>query len=670
MMLFLTYKGHGPQAALLSTAVFLALLRTGSATTLTTDPTAEIDSLRRVLRHTAVQEDTSNVHRYIELAQLYQKTLTDSAFFFARKALTVSQEQSYPIGIILSQEELAELETRYGDSNQAIAHLRDALRIAKQIQDSARQQNIYRKLGSVYRQKAKYTLSLRYFQKASALAKKLQDTTSLANALQDMGIVYSQMGDFDHAITLFKQALPTHQSLDNHDVLFVLHNNIGLAYDRKGTVDSAQHHHQRALHQAQVSGHKVYEAIALNNIATLHVNIEQYATALPYAERACAIYEEVTKGKCHYAFEDTMGNIYVGLQQYQSAREYYGNALAILEEDNDPTEYIKTLSNLIRLDSLDGKFQQAFVHQQHLTQVKDSLASAENAETAETLKVQYETERKDQEITLLQAQTDRQQLEARQQRFVKNSFIAGSIGLCLLLGLGYNRYRFKQRALGVMRQQKEEITQQKQQVERKHHENQLLLKEVHHRVKNNLQIVLSILNAQADNLRDPTTVAAIRESQHRVHSMALIHQSLYQSDDLSQIQAQQYLHEMVETVCRSYYAESQPVRLHLQVEDVAMDMSTAVPVGLIVTELVTNACKYGLSSAHGELSVTLRAETATQYRLTVADNGPGLPPDFDLAQSDSLGLQLVQGLAQQLDGELVVQNRSGACFNLLFQQAA
>ena len=672
----ITYKSGGIRVPLPSTLILLLLLHSSSATALSTDPSAKIDSLQEVLG--SMVEDTSRVALYVSISQEYQAIQVDSAFLYIRKALSLSQATDYSTGIARCWIELGRTEVRHGSSKQALTYFKKAVPFARRTPDLTLLWEAYQNVGDRYLRLEQYASALQYYQYSLATAEQMNDSISVAFVKLSIGATYFRTKNYDKAITIYEELLSIFPyeaavSIQHSDKQFLLEattNNLARVYHAKKNYLKALHYYQRSLQAARTDNNIQGEARTLNNIAVLYTSMKQYTKALSYAQQAQAIYQKVLKVAGDSHLEDTMGSIYVGLQQYERARVHFIKALSIMEKQDNMSGYASFYTNLIRLDSLTGNYQQAFLYQQRLSSIKDSLFDVDKIEAVEELKIQYETKQKDQAIALLQAQSDHQQLEARQQRFVKNSFIGGSMALVLLLGLGYNRYRFKQRALEIMRQQNEEIQVQKEQVERKNHENQLLLKEVHHRVKNNLQIVLSILNAQADSLHDAQTVAAIRESQHRVHSMALIHQSLYQSDDLSHIQARQYLQEMVETVCQSYRSEAKPVRLRLQVEDLAMNMSTAVPVGLIVTELVTNACKHALLEADSELSVTLRAETTTQYRLTVADNGPGLPPDFNVDQANSLGLQLVHGLTQQLNGELVVQNDTGACFELLFYKAA
>jgi PAS domain S-box-containing protein len=192
-------------------------------------------------------------------------------------------------------------------------------------------------------------------------------------------------------------------------------------------------------------------------------------------------------------------------------------------------------------------------------------------------------------------------------------------------------------------------------------EKEVLLKEVHHRVKNNLQVISSLLSLQSSSIESSETRELVRESQNRVRSMALIHEKLYQSDSLARIDFGEYLRNLTRDLFRSYSAGG--VALKLQAEDVPLDVDAAVPCGLIVNELVSNALKYAFPAGRGgELSVSFARVALDRYALTVTDNGVGLPKDLDVRNARTLGLQLVTMLVTQLHGTLDVVSDGGTTF--------
>jgi two-component sensor histidine kinase/HAMP domain-containing protein len=198
-------------------------------------------------------------------------------------------------------------------------------------------------------------------------------------------------------------------------------------------------------------------------------------------------------------------------------------------------------------------------------------------------------------------------------------------------------------------------------------EKEILLKEIHHRVKNNLQIISSLLNLQVGKVTDPQTIQVLHESQSRVRSMALIHEKLYQSDSLARIDFGEYVKSLTTDLFRSYQRGLGRVQLKIEVDEVALELDQAVPCGLILNELMTNALKYAFPDRRiGTLHVELSARPEHMLCLRVADDGAGMPPEFDSTTSKSLGLQLVQSLVAQLDGHLKVDNTSGTAFEVTF----
>jgi two-component sensor histidine kinase len=200
------------------------------------------------------------------------------------------------------------------------------------------------------------------------------------------------------------------------------------------------------------------------------------------------------------------------------------------------------------------------------------------------------------------------------------------------------------------------------------HEKEVLLKEIHHRVKNNLQIISSLLNLQASQAEEPLVLQALQEGQGRVRSMALIHEILYRSDDLAYIDFGTYLHELTTQLWQTYHVYAGQVALDIETDEVFLTMETAVPCGLILHELVSNALKYAfVDGRSGQITIRLQAKNNSIYELSISDNGIGFPSHLDHRQTTTLGLQLVNTLIEQLEGHLTVTRRSGASFTITFE---
>ncbi len=217
----------------------------------------------------------------------------------------------------------------------------------------------------------------------------------------------------------------------------------------------------------------------------------------------------------------------------------------------------------------------------------------------------------------------------------------------------------------------DDVTESKQALEHiksSLHEKEVLLKEIHHRVKNNMQVITSLLSLQSKSIQDEQALSVFQDSQNRVKSMALIHETLYQSKDLSRINFAEYLQKLVAHVSRSYRIRPEAVKIKVDVDDVSLPIDSAVPCGLIINELASNSLKYAFpADRRGEINITF-TRTDAHYLLKVSDTGVGLPPGFDPEKGKSLGMKLVRMLASQLCGELAFRNGAGTTFEIRFPE--
>ena len=201
------------------------------------------------------------------------------------------------------------------------------------------------------------------------------------------------------------------------------------------------------------------------------------------------------------------------------------------------------------------------------------------------------------------------------------------------------------------------------------HEKEILLKEIHHRVKNNMQVISSLLSLQSRHLTDKAAIEMFRESQQRIRSMALVHEKLYQSKDLSRIDFSKYIENLIMFLFHSYRVNSDQVRIQTEVQDVLLDINSAIPCGLIINELVMNALKHAFPGGRkGEITISLQASGDGTSILSVGDNGVGFPAGLDFHKTDTLGMQLVTMLVDQLDGTISMERKLGTRFEVVFRE--
>ncbi|MBM4240901.1 MAG: PAS domain S-box protein [Euryarchaeota archaeon] len=187
-------------------------------------------------------------------------------------------------------------------------------------------------------------------------------------------------------------------------------------------------------------------------------------------------------------------------------------------------------------------------------------------------------------------------------------------------------------------------------------EKEVLLREIHHRVKNNMQIISTLLSLQSEQIKDKRMIEFNKESQTRIQSMALIHENLYQSEDLARINFSEYVNNLIEELFHSYGVNPDIIEPNISVEDVTLNIETAIPCGLIINELISNSLKYAFPGGmSGEIILELHSDDKNRFTLTVSDNGVGFPEDIDFKTSKTLGMQLIYNLTRQLDGKIQVE---------------
>lgn len=218
----------------------------------------------------------------------------------------------------------------------------------------------------------------------------------------------------------------------------------------------------------------------------------------------------------------------------------------------------------------------------------------------------------------------------------------------------------------------EDITERKEherQLEESIKEKEVLLKEVHHRVKNNMQVISSILNLQSSYIDDETALSILRESQDRIKSMSFVHESLYQSNTLSEVNFSEYIRNIAGNLFHSYGRPEGGISMQYELEEVFLNLDTSIPCGLIINEVVSNCLKYAFAGKEkGVIRIEFSKLSDGKLKLIIGDDGIGLPSNFDIENAETLGLQLVTTLVTQVSGELDIKTNKGTQFSIVFKE--
>lgn len=398
------------------------------------------------------------------------------------------------------------------------------------------------------------------------------------------------------------------------------------------------------------------------------------------------------------------GNCYTALKQYDLAEKYYVAMLNINEALADESQY-QTIANFyiitqqftkaafflkklqgfpkgligplnlreielmrFKVDSASGNYLSAIGHFQIFKKVNDSLFNATKSKQISELGIKYETAQKEKSITSLKSQSLVQRTQLQKANLQRNITFIGTAMLLIIAGLAYNGYRNKQRGNLKLKGKQYEINKQNLALQSLLGEKDWLLREIHHRVKNNLQTTISLLNMQSAYLSNDEALAAIRNSQRRMQAMSLIHQKLYQSETMTHVKMSDYVAELVSYLKESFKGAKE-INFIQRIKPIMLEVTQAIPLGLIINEAVTNAIKYAFPlSQKGDISIILKKDNESIIHLDIVDNGVGMPIGFNsYEQNSSLGLNLIRGLADQINGALTIENDEGTILSIAFK---
>lgn len=329
-----------------------------------------------------------------------------------------------------------------------------------------------------------------------------------------------------------------------------------------------------------------------------------------------------------------------------NALDYCNEIIKQTETLLNKNEFFFVLSSASLLLEKEGFLKEALVLSRRCVELNQSIYSEDLASSLASSEVKEEVRIKEQEI-------------AYQKKQSKLYLISGSLFAIALFGAVF--------FLITSRRQSSKLNEQNRIIQKAYEEKDLLIKEVHHRVKNNFQIVSSLLELQSKGIEDEKALALANEGKNRVKSMALIHQKLYQNES-GLINFDEYIKLLVNEIS-AMYAGQNNVQTNINAENIKLDVDTAIPLGLIINEIITNSYKYAFAKAEKNiLNVSINKEYEKgNYRLEISDNGPGIDNNIDVKTAKSLGLRLITRLVKQLQGKMKITSQGGAQFDILFK---
>lgn len=538
------------------------------------------------------------------IAKLYQKKgrahanslQMDSAMYCFEKAIAVYKSIQDKSGQASTTFKVAWVHKRRGETDKALANDLAALKLFEEVDDNRGICDAYTRVADDLKTQDRLTEASEYVEKAIALSEQYNLDSEIYFVNVAAGDIYIAKGDFQKSYDSYMRAFA------------------------KAKADNASPSHMTDI------------SVSVGNALK---KLKRYPEALQKYEEAYAFAKSVNYENGYGATLANLGEVNMILGNYKVALNYQLQTIAHMERTHEGVNLVENYQHVSTTYEKLKDYPSSLKYQRKALRLRDSLASVESDRAMTEMLTKYETEKKEATIATQATELNQQQ---RIQWLGAGVFVllAGFIVFGIIAFVSRAK---KNKLLAV-----------------KNAENELLLKEIHHRVKNNLEVVSSLLALQSAKIDDANTKEAMLESQNRVNSIGIVHQKLYQGENLGAIEMKDYFLNLSDSIIDTFGA-NEKVQLELAMEKLSVDIDTAVPLGLIVNELLTNALKYAFKEGQkGVVKISLQKQADGVLHLEVADNGMG---KTGTTQGTGFGTQLIQLLTKQLNGIMQEDNANG-----------
>ncbi len=547
-------------------------------------------------------------------------------------------------------------------------------------------------LGVLYKNIAVYDSAIYHFNKSVELNKKDNFEKGVAANLSNLGKVLLLKGNYDKALKSYFSSLQIFEKYKDTLNIGELHSNIGGLLVEIKEYKSAEEHFMISKKQYKLAGVELQEAWILYDLGNIKMQTEKLDSAIIYFKESAIVWNKFNRIKDYNNCMLRIGEILIKQKKYQNAEFIFVNANKKFEEINykkgvtesllllgrvqyHQQKYNYAINNIskslimseeLQLNGLEidanfdlyycykslHQFDKALQFHEKYLKLKDSVFNKDKNK----LLAEYQTK-----LDLLNKEVVIKELEdSKQKQLLVNENISIEnkqkqksiyfliIGIVIILSFLYMLY--KRNKANIILNKELNLSLK---------EREVLIREVHHRVKNNLQIISSLLNLQSENTEITNPKEILKISQSRIEAMSMIHENLYKSSKLSEINFKDYIENLCSYIGTSFSLTEKDIIIELDIDVVKIEIDQLVPCGLIINELVTNSIKHAFSNQKSKIiKINCKNKKGT-VNIVISDNGKGIPSEFEIKKSNSLGLRLANGLAKQLMSNLVIENDIG-----------
>jgi two-component sensor histidine kinase len=472
------------------------------------------------------------------------------------------------------------------------------------------------------------------------------------SAQQAQGAVFLELSNYDMALSIFKKAEKTASENNRESTLLYILLNTGSVYYGMGNLDTAAIYYQRVGEKAKSMGVTSIEIAAYSNLASVYFEQHDLVKSIQMDEKSLALARSNGDVGMQISILNNLASSYASINNYVKANECMDEAITLGETLNSVRTLLPLTKTKADILYHSGKGSEAYELLKKHLELKDSLMNEDNQILVAEMQAEHDEFKNQMAIDSLEKSNliADQNLKLSQAREAQFSNLLIGVGIAALILIV---------ALLVYLNQNKKLNEKNKIIEENLNEKEMLLMEVHHRVKNNLQMIHSILNMQTRGASDEAA-ALLHENKDRIKSISMIHEKLYSNQDLSQKDLNDLLKDIAENAAKTS-AQGSGLKLNVNCDQLKLDMDTLISIGILVNELVTNSLKYAFSnSAEKEIQINLKKTASDELDLIVKDNGKGFDDSSDLAKSGSFGYKMMTTLCKKLQGTIETKNNNGA----------
>jgi two-component sensor histidine kinase len=494
--------------------------------------------------------------------------------------------------------------------------------------------------------------ALEYYFISLSIRKHIYDDLGTSETYNNIGSIYSALDNSEKSLENYENAKAIAERIDDDNLMAVVLSNIGILYKKTGKTQAALQCYEKSLVIKEKLNDIVGYGLTLGLIGEIHEENGELKEALSFYTKSLAIFKEKKNSEGVVISLNRIATIYFKQNLTDKAKETTLEAIALAKEFGYEELMMNSYLLLSSIYEREGLWEKAFEFQKLHIKMRDRVKSIEiQKETTETQK-KYDLSNQQQKIDFLSFKNKTQEVRLKENK-ISIILISTALLIVIILVLGYRRSNKKKQLINEL-------------LKRENETKKTILQEIHHRIKNNLQVVNSLLRMQATKTKDKDSKVAFKEIQSRVVSMAKLHEKMYESGDFKNLNSKEYISNLVKDIVKNYTVD-QKVTLKLDIEEVFFDSKIMMPLSLIINEVITNSLKYAFNNQENAvITVRLKQLSDTKNELYIADNGIGYDSD---KENKGLGIKLIESFTKQISGTILRSTNNGTSITITFNKA-